>query len=72
VEDSPAAKVGILKGDILQKVSGIAVTTPAQVQEEVHQKAVGEELALEINREGQVQNLKLKTTVFPESALSGD
>lgn len=72
VEDSPAAKAGILKGDILQKVSGIAVTTPAQVQEEVHQKAVGEELALEINREGQVQNLKLKTTVFPESALSGD
>ncbi len=71
VENSPAAKAGIVKGDILQKVSGLPVRTPAQVQEEVHHRLIGEEIALEINREGQVQNLKLKTVPFPESALSG-
>ena len=72
VEDSPAAKAGILKGDILQKVNDIAVNTPTQVQEEVEMRAIGEELAIEINREGKVQALKLKTATFPDSALAGD
>ncbi|ERT05002.1 putative serine protease HhoB [Lyngbya aestuarii BL J] len=72
VEDSPAAKAGILKGDILQKVSGLAVVTPTQVQEEVEMREIGEELAIEVNREGKVQTLKLKTATFPDSALSGD
>ncbi|MEB3283317.1 MAG: HhoA/HhoB/HtrA family serine endopeptidase [Lyngbya sp.] len=72
VEESPAFKAGILKGDILQKVNNIAVNTPTQVQEEVEMRAIGDELAIEINRQGKVQTVKLKTTAFPDSALSGD
>lgn len=72
VEDSPAAKAGIIKGDILQKVSNVAVNTPTHVQEEVELQAIGEELDIEINREGKVEILKLKTVPFPDSALSGD
>ncbi|MDY7022747.1 MAG: HhoA/HhoB/HtrA family serine endopeptidase, partial [Cyanobacteriota bacterium] len=61
VEDSPAAKAGILKGDILQKVNNVAVNTPTHVQEEVELQAIGEELDIEINREGKAEILKLKT-----------
>jgi len=72
VEDSPADQVGILKGDILVKVDGVAVNTPSQVQEQIETKAVGEEFPIEINRQGQQQTLIVKTGVFPESALAGE
>ncbi|MEB3883262.1 HhoA/HhoB/HtrA family serine endopeptidase [Lyngbya sp. CCY1209] len=70
VEDSPAAIAGIVKGDIIQKVGGIAVNTPTQVQEQMELIAVGEELDVEINRLGKVQTLKVKAATFPASALS--
>lgn len=72
VEDSPAAQVGILKGDILTKIDGVAVNTPSQVQEQIQTKAVGEEISIEINRQGQRKTLMVKTAVFPESALAGE
>ncbi|BBD54610.1 HhoA/HhoB/HtrA family serine endopeptidase [Planktothrix agardhii] len=72
VEDSPAAQMGILKGDILTAIDGVAVNTPAQVQEQIETKTVGEELPVEINRQGQQQTLMIKTAVFPESALAGE
>lgn len=72
VEDSPAAKAGILKGDILSKVSGIAVSTPSQVQEQVEITTIGEELEVEVNREGEVQTFKLRTSVLPDSNVLGD
>lgn len=72
VEDSPAAQMGILKGDILIAIDGVAVNTPAQVQEQIETKTVGEELPVEINRQGQRQTLMIKTAVFPESALAGE
>jgi S1-C subfamily serine protease len=70
VEDSPAAIAGIVKGDIIQKVAGIAVNTPTQVQEQMELIAVGEELDVEIDRLGKVQTLKVRAATFPESALS--
>jgi S1-C subfamily serine protease len=72
VEDSPADQVGILKGDILTKIDGVAVNNPSQVQEQIQTKAVGEELSIEINRQGQRKTLMVKTAVFPESALAGE
>ena len=64
--------MGILKGDILTAIDGVAVNTPAQVQEQIETKTVGEELPVEINRQGQQQTLIIKTAVFPESALAGE
>jgi len=63
---------GILKGDILVKVDGVAVNTPSQVQEQIETKAVGAELPIQINRQGRQQTLIIKTGVFPESALAGE
>ena len=72
VDGSPAALAGIQKGDILTKVDGVEVNTPAQVQEQIEMKAVEDELAVEINRQGQLQSLTLQTAVFPDSALGGE
>jgi S1-C subfamily serine protease len=70
VEDSPAAVAGIKKGDVLQKIGGIAVNTPTQVQEVVEMSLIGEELEIEVNRSDQIKRLKVKPTAFPESALA--
>ncbi|MGB3402809.1 MAG: HhoA/HhoB/HtrA family serine endopeptidase [Microcoleaceae cyanobacterium] len=70
VEDSPAAVSGIEKGDVLQKIGGIPVNTPTQVQEVVEMSLIGEELEIEVNRSGEVKRLKVKPTPFPESALA--
>lgn len=72
VENSPAAKGGLLKGDILQKIGGVTVNTPSQVQEQVEMGEVGTELTINVNRGGVIQTLKVKTESFPASALSGE
>ena len=70
VEDSPAAAAGIEKGDVLQKIAGISVNDPIQVQEVVEMTLIGEEVEVEVNRSGSVKVLKVKPTPFPESALA--
>ena len=70
VENSPAAIAGIKKGDVLQKLGGMQVNTPTQVQEQVEMSLIGEEVEVEINRSGEVKILKVKPAAFPESALA--
>lgn len=67
VENSPAQKAGLRAGDAILKVDGSEVNSPAQVQERVENTAVGKELDLEINRQGQVQNIKVRPGAFPLS-----
>ena len=69
VKDSPAEKAGIVKGDILKRISGVAVTTPTQVQELVEMSLIGSELALEIHRADEVRQVKVKPIPVPESAV---
>ncbi|MEG4806994.1 HhoA/HhoB/HtrA family serine endopeptidase [Microcoleus sp. F8-D3] len=70
VENSPAQKADLRAGDVIQKVDGIAVDTPGDVQERVENTVVGKELELEINRLGQVQNIKVRPGAFPLSGSS--
>lgn len=67
VENSPAGKAGLRQGDIIQKIDGIAVNSPAEVQEQVESGVVGKELEVEVNREGQVQKIKVKPGAFPNA-----
>ncbi|MEG3859623.1 HhoA/HhoB/HtrA family serine endopeptidase [Microcoleus sp. herbarium12] len=67
VENSPAQQANLRAGDVIQKVDGIAVNSPGDVQERVENTAVGKELELEINRFGQVQKLKVRPGAFPLS-----
>ena len=70
LEDSPAAQAGLRRGDILVKISGKVVKSPAEVQERVEIGEVGQELAVEVNREGKVQQIKVRAGAFPASANS--
>jgi S1-C subfamily serine protease len=67
VENSPAQKADLRAGDVIQKVDGIAVNTPGDVQERVESTVVGKELEVEINRLGQVQKIKVRPGAFPLS-----
>ncbi|MEG4396541.1 HhoA/HhoB/HtrA family serine endopeptidase [Microcoleus sp. BROC3] len=67
VENSPAQKADLRAGDVIQKVDGIAVDTPGDVQERVENTAVGKELEVEINRLGQVETIKVRPGAFPLS-----
>jgi S1-C subfamily serine protease len=67
VENSPAQKADLRAGDVIQKVDGIAVNTPGDVQERVESTVVGKELEVEINRLGQVQIIKVRPGAFPLS-----
>lgn len=67
VENSPAQKAGLRAGDAILKVDGAEVNSPAEVQERVENTAIGKELEMEINRQGQVQNVKVRPGAFPLS-----
>jgi S1-C subfamily serine protease len=70
VENSPAQKADLRAGDVIQKVDGITVNTPGDVQERVESTVVGKELEVEINRLGQVQKIKVRPGAFPLSGSS--
>ncbi|MCC3409876.1 MAG: trypsin-like peptidase domain-containing protein [Microcoleus sp. PH2017_10_PVI_O_A] len=67
VENSPARQADLRAGDVIQKIDGIAVNTPGDVQERVENTNVGKELEVEINRFGQVQKIKVRPGAFPIS-----
>ena len=67
VENSPAQKADLRPGDVIQKVDGVAVNSPGDVQERVENTVVGKELEVEINRLGQVQTVKVRPGAFPIS-----
>ncbi|WP_377476882.1 MAG: HhoA/HhoB/HtrA family serine endopeptidase [Microcoleus anatoxicus] len=70
VENSPAQKAGLRPGDVIAKIDGIAVDNPGDVQERVENTAVGKELEMEINRQGQTQKVKVRPGAFPISGNS--
>jgi len=71
VENSPAASAGLRLGDVIQKINGVAVNTPGEVQEQVELSTIGKDLPVEVNREGKVQKLKVKPAAFPAASLGG-
>ncbi|MEH2048778.1 HhoA/HhoB/HtrA family serine endopeptidase [Nostoc sp.] len=65
-DDSPAKRGALLPGDVIQKVNGKPVKTSAQVQRLVESSKVGDIIALEVNRSGKIQTLKVKLGAYPE------
>lgn len=52
VKSSPALKAGLLEGDRLVKVDGVAVAAPAEVSSKVAGKGAGKALAMQVVRGG--------------------
>ncbi|MDX2231943.1 MAG: HhoA/HhoB/HtrA family serine endopeptidase [Leptolyngbyaceae cyanobacterium bins.349] len=66
MDGSPAAQAGIQQGDIIQKVAGQSVKTAGDVQAVVEASRIGEAIALEIIRNGQFQQVRVKPGTFPK------
>lgn len=65
LDDSPAKKAGLLPGDVIQKINSKTVKTSAQVQKLVESSTVGDILAVEVNRSGEILTLKVQSGVYP-------
>ena len=58
--ESPAAKAGIVEGDVLLKLNGKALATREDLQNQLKEMAAGDKLALEMIRNGKPETLVLK------------
>lgn len=60
VPNSPAAKAGVRTGDVLAKIGQQAVTSSEQVQQIVEATRIGDDLPLELRRNGAVVTVAVK------------
>ncbi len=63
--DTPAQKAQLQKGDVIQKINGVAIATASEVQELVEATQIGELLQLEVNRQGTTATIAVRPGVFP-------
>lgn len=66
MEDTPAEAAGIKRGDIINKVNDVAVTTATDVQAQVESSSIGKALKVEVERRGESKTLKVKPTRLPD------
>jgi serine protease Do len=65
---SPASKAGIQEGDVITAVDGKTVTTSEQVVRAVQSHSVGQEVKLQILRNGSAKQLSMKAAEAPDEA----
>jgi S1-C subfamily serine protease len=63
--NSPAARAGFRPGDIIESISGTAIQTSSQVQNQLEATNLGSTLEIIINRGGQSQTLRVKPELLP-------
>jgi Do/DeqQ family serine protease len=63
--NSPAAKAGMKRGDVIVKMNGQDVTSADQVQNQVEKTPVGNTAQVEVNRSGQTVTLSVQPGEFP-------
>ncbi|NJK37743.1 MAG: PDZ domain-containing protein [Oscillatoriales cyanobacterium RM1_1_9] len=62
---SPAERFGLKPGDVLRQINGRPIIKSEIVQEVVQSEAVGSSLKIEVDRNGQILNLNIKTGNLP-------
>ncbi|WP_019505579.1 HhoA/HhoB/HtrA family serine endopeptidase [Pleurocapsa sp. PCC 7319] len=65
VADSPAEKAGLKIGDTIKKVDGESVLQPDEIQKLVQKAKVGDELPIQLIRDGQKVDLEIKVGILP-------
>ncbi|MGB3297001.1 MAG: HhoA/HhoB/HtrA family serine endopeptidase [Phormidesmis sp.] len=65
--NSPAAQSGLRLGDVILTMNGREITTADQVQQLVEATAVGDAIAMRLNRNGQTVELSVKPGAYPVS-----
>jgi len=69
LENSPAQQAGFQPGDIITKVSNKPVKDAAEVQARVEASRVGENLKVEVTRQGKTETLVVRPQAFPTEKL---
>jgi S1-C subfamily serine protease len=68
VAGSPAESGGILPGDVIIQVAGRPIASPSDVQQQVEASTIGENIQVQVDREGQMRSLEIKPDLFPPTA----
>ncbi len=71
VEDSPAAKAGVMKNDVILEFAGERVRSVAQLQRLVRETPLGRTVALQVSRGGQTRSLSVKLEGGEEHVFTG-
>ncbi|EKV03854.1 trypsin-like serine protease with C-terminal PDZ domain [Leptolyngbya sp. PCC 7375] len=66
LSDSPAASSGLRAGDVITAIDGQAVDESAEVQRIVSNGKVGQQLTLEVKRDGAVRTINVKPENLPQ------
>lgn len=66
VDNSPAAKAGAKRGDVITKFDDKEILTADQVTQLVEDRAVGDKIRMEVKRNGQAIALSVETAQFPQ------
>ncbi|OYQ64396.1 serine protease [Pseudanabaena sp. SR411] len=66
VDDSPAAKAGAKRGDVIVKFNDKEILSADQVTQLVEDRAVGDKIRMEVKRAGQTVALNVETAQFPQ------
>ncbi|WP_427161513.1 HhoA/HhoB/HtrA family serine endopeptidase [Aliinostoc sp. HNIBRCY26] len=62
---SPAASAGLRAGDVIQRINNQPVTTVEQVQKLVEESKIGSPLQVQVEREGQTEQIAVKPAPLP-------
>jgi len=65
--DGPAAKAGLLEGDVILEVDGKAVSQPGEVIRAIATRHVGDTVHLLVSRDGQHKEIPLVLAPMPEN-----
>jgi len=66
IEGTPAARAGLLAGDEVKTIDGVAVAKPAELIERVQDKGVGEKVTLTVLRDGKTVSATMALEPRPD------
>jgi len=70
VEDSPAEKAGIQRGDVIVEFNGVAVKDVRQLRNIVADTSPGKEIPVKVIREGQTKVIEIKIVELPSESVA--
>jgi Do/DeqQ family serine protease len=65
--NSPAAKAGIIEGDIILSIDGLKIASISDYQYRIKEISTDQTISFKINRKGKISNSSIKTEIFPKA-----
>jgi len=70
--DSPAAKSGLVEGDVILAVNGVKIKTPKELVETIQSLKTGDEVKLKVRRDGEKRKVTVTLGERPETLFGPD